>query len=299
VTLTLARSIELPHHLSGGFDHGDVHWSTGRVFVAHTAMGAVEMLDGERGVYHTTIPGCPEASGVLCAQEEQLVFAAARGAGKVLVIEVISGNVIEEVVVGPKPNGLAWDPRRKRILVADVGDFRARIVDPHAGAVVIDAALPGRPRWCVYDPSADRFLVNIREPACVAVLTADTAAVRARWPVSSVGPHGLDLDLEHGRAFVACDGGKVLAVDLETGRELAGVAIAGEPDAIWYNAGRSCLYVAIGRPGVVSVVDTREMALAQELPTEVGAHTTAFDPTRELLYAFLPSSCQAAVYEET
>jgi len=298
VTLTLARSIELPRHPSGGFDHGDVHLSTGRVFLAHTAMGTVEILDGERGVHHATIPGCSEASGILCAQEDQLVFAAARGAGKVLVIAATSGNVIEEVVVGPKPNGLAWDPRRKRLLVADVQDFRARLVDPHAGSVVTDAGLPGRPRWCVYDPDADRFLVNIREPACLAVLAADTAALQARWPVSSTGPHGLDLDPEHGRAFVACDGGKILAVDLETGRELASVAIVGEPDAIWYNADRSRLYVAIGQPGVISVVDTRGMVLAHELPTEGGAHTTAFDRTRQLLYVFLPRSCHAAVYEE-
>jgi hypothetical protein len=40
------------------------------------------------------------------------------------------------------------------------------------------------------------------------------------------------------------------------------------------------------------------MALVQEVATEVGAHTTAFDRTRQLLYVFLPSSCQAAVFEE-
>jgi DNA-binding beta-propeller fold protein YncE len=299
VALTLVRSIELPRHSSGGFDHGDVDLSTGRVFVAHTAMGTVEILDGERGVHRATIPGCPEASGVLCAQDERLVFAAARGAGKVLVIEVSSGDVVEEVVVGPKPNGLAWDPRRKRLLVADVGDARARLVDPHAGAVVIDTALPGKPRWCVYDPSTDRFLVNIRDPGCVAVLAADTAVVQARWPVSSAGPHGLDLDQEHRRAFVACDGGTVLAADLTTGREIGSVAIAGEPDAVWYNPDRSHLYVAIGRPGVIAVVDTREMALAQEVATEAGAHTSAFDRTRQLLYVFLPRTCRADVYGET
>jgi DNA-binding beta-propeller fold protein YncE len=298
VTLRLRGSIDLPPHPSGGFDHGDVHLQTGRVFVAHTAMGTVEIIDGERGVHRATIPDCPEASGVLCAQEDRLVFAAARGAGKVLVIEVASGTVVAEVVVGPKPNGLAWDPRRKRLLVADVGDFHARLVDPYAGAAVIDTELPGRPRWCAYDPHADRFLVNIREPACVAVLAADTAALQARWPVSSAGPHGLDLDREHGRAFVACDGGKVLAADLTTGRELSGVAIAGEPDAIWYNPDRSHLYVAIGRPGVIDVVDTREMALAQEVATEAGAHTSAFDRNRQLLYVFLPHTCQAAVYGE-
>jgi DNA-binding beta-propeller fold protein YncE len=201
-------------------------------------------------------------------------------------------------VVGPKPNGLAWDLRRKRLLVADVGDFRARLVDPQAGRVVTTAELPGRPRWCVYDSRGDRFLVNVRDPACVAALAAETAAPQAQWPVSSAGPHGLDLDWERGRAFVACDAGKVVALDLETGRELASVAIAGEPDAIWYNPERSHLYVAVGHPGVVDVVDTREMALAQELPTEAGAHTTAFDRTRQLLYVFLPQSCRATVYEE-
>ena len=291
-------SIGLPPHPSGGFDHGDVHLATGRVFVAHTAVGTIEVIDGGRGVHTGTIPGCPEASGVLCAQEEQVVFAAARGAGKVLVIDASSGGVMGEVAVGPKPNGLAWDPRRKRLLVADVHDFHARLVDPAAGSVVMDTELPGRPRWCVYDRSAERFLVNIREPACVAVLAAETAAVEARWPVPAAGPHGLDLDLDRRRVLVACDEGRVVALDMGTGGELASVAIAGEPDAIWHNPDRSRLYVAIGHPGVVDVVDTGEMALAQECPTEAGAHTTAFDRARQRLYVFLPQSGRAAVYQE-
>ena len=291
-------SIGLPPHPSGGFDHGDVHLATGRVFVAHTAVGTIEVIDSGRGVHTGTIPGCPEASGVLCAQEEQVVFAAARGAGKVLVIDASSGGVMGEVAVGPKPNGLAWDPRRKRLLVADVHDFHARLVDPAAGSVVTDTELPGRPRWCVYDGSADRFLVNIREPACVAVLAAETAAVEARWPVPAAGPHGLDLDLDRRRVLVACDEGRVVALDMGTGGELASVAIAGEPDAIWHNPDRSRLYVAIGHPGVVDVVDTGEMALAQECPTEAGAHTTAFDRARQRLYVFFPQSGRAAVYQE-
>jgi DNA-binding beta-propeller fold protein YncE len=298
MTLNVAHSIELPRHTSGGFDHGDVHLLTGRVFIAHTARGTVEVIDGDRGVHTAAIPGCAEASGVLCAQESGLVFAAARGAGKVLVIEAASGNVMKEVAVGPKPNGLAWDARRRRLLIADVHDFRARLADPQTGRVVTETELPGRPRWCAYDSRADRFLVNIREPACVAVLAADTASLQVRWRVSSAGPHGLDIDPEHGRAFVACDGGTVYALDLETGHEMAGVAIAGEPDAIWHNPTRSRLYVAIGRPGVVDVIDTRVMAVAQEVATETGAHTTAFDRLRQLLYVFLPDSCRAAVYRE-
>ena len=299
MSLTCTASIVLPPHArGGGFDHGDVDAETGRVFVAHTAAGTVEVIDGVRVTHEGTIPGCPEASGVLCAPRERLVFAAARGAGKVLVVDAGSCRVAGEIAVGPKPNGLAWDGRRRRLLVADVGDFRARLADPRADTAARETALPGRPRWCVYDGARDRFLINIREPACVAVLDAGTAAVSARWPVSSAGPHGLDADFEGRRAFVACDGGRVAAVDLDTGREVAGAAIPGEPDAIWYNPDGSHLYVAIGQPGVIAVLDTREMAVVQEVATEAGAHTTAFDRTRRRLYVFLPRSCRADVYTE-
>ena len=121
--LKLRRSIDLPPHRSSGFDHGDVHLGTGRVFVAHTAMGTIEVIDGEQGVHIGTLPDCPEASGVLCAQKENLVSGAARAGGKILLIEATSGAVRWEVNVGQRPNGLAWDSRRKRLLVADVHDF--------------------------------------------------------------------------------------------------------------------------------------------------------------------------------
>jgi DNA-binding beta-propeller fold protein YncE len=298
VTLVLKRSIELPAHSSGGFDHGDVHLPSGRVFLAHTATGTVEVIDGARGAHEATISGCSEASGVLCAQDEGLVFAAARGAGQLMIIEAASGSVMGAVAVGPRPNGLAWDPRRKRVLVADVQDYRARLIDPLAKRVVLEAPLPGRPRWCVYDASRDRFLVNIRDPAVVAVLSADAAGEEERWPVQSAGPHGLDLDSAGGRAFVACDGGMVSALDLATGREAGSAPLSGEPDATWYHADRRLLYVAVGRPGVIDVVDVAEMTVAQILPTEEGAHTMAFDRTRNRLYVFFPRSCRAAVYEE-
>ena len=86
--LALRQYVSLPPHPAGDFDHGDVYLQNGRVFVANTAAGTVEVIDGERLRHLATIPGCPKASGVLCAQAETLIFAAARGAGKLLVRRV-------------------------------------------------------------------------------------------------------------------------------------------------------------------------------------------------------------------
>ncbi len=59
----------------------------------------------------------------------------------------------------------------------------------------------------------------------------------------------------------------------------------------------SHLYVAIEDPGVIDVVNTETMTVEEQIQTEVGTHTTAFDAKRERLYVFL-LSCRVAVYEE-
>ncbi len=136
--LALRQYISLPPHPAGDFDHGDVYLESGRVFVANTAAGTVELIDGEHLRHLTTIPGCPEAP--------------------------TTSTVLRTVAVGQKPNGLAWDSRRKHLLVADVQENQARLIDPQAGEVMASVELPGRPRWAVYHRARDRFLVNIREP---------------------------------------------------------------------------------------------------------------------------------------
>lgn len=293
MTLRLQGHIALPPHSSGGFDHGDVDPATGRVFVAHTANDTVEVIEGMQHV--RTIPGCAEGSGVLSTTNN--VFAASRGAGKVLALDSQACEVQYEIDVGPKPNGLAWDPGRRHLLVADVTDYQARLLDPMQNTTVASTRLPGRPRWCVFDAARDRFLVNIREPACVVALAAGTARALTTIDVSAGGPHGLDVDPSTERAFVACDAGSVVVLDLTCDREVTSIEIGGEPDAIWFNARRNLLYVAIGDPGLVDVLDCRRLALVQRLETEDGAHTTAFDAPRQLLYVFLPRSSRAAVCE--
>jgi DNA-binding beta-propeller fold protein YncE len=130
------------------------------------------------------------------------------------------------------------------------------------------------------------------------VLAGKDGARMEAWPVSSDGPHGLDIDSAAGKAFVACDGGMVVALDLATGREIARTPIAGEPDVVWVNPSRHRLYVAIGKPGLIEVIDTRFLTPIEKVVTEESAHTTAFDRVRQRLYVFLPRTCRAAVYEE-
>jgi len=296
--LLISQYVNLPIHQLGGFDHADVHIESGRVYVAHTSAGTVEIIDGEHAKHLATLPSCPEASGVLCAQNDNIVFAAARGAGKVLVIDALTNRVLREVQAGSMPNGLAWDSKRKQLLAADVKDNHARLVDPYSGKLTSALELAGRPRWCVYSSKKDQFLVNIREPAGVAILAAKDMSQKAFLPISVTGPHGLDIDDKRGLVYVACDGGAVVVLDISTGHEEAVVPIGGGPDVIWLNIDRHRLYCAIGKPGVIEVIDTEKLVVDEKVNTEEGTHTFTFDKKRQRLYAFLPKSCRMTIYKE-
>lgn len=98
--------------------------------------------------------------------------------------------------------------------------------------------------------------------------------------------------------MVACDGGDLLALELDSGEETGRVAIGGQPDAIWFNPKADCVYVAIGDLGVLHSVDVQKMRIGGTFETEKGAKTTALDIDRQTLYVFKPSSCAVAAFDE-
>ena len=149
----------------------------------------------------------------------------------------------------------------------------------------------------MFDKPTNAFYVNISDPAVIVVIKAEQPTQIARtYSIPVVGPHGLDIDNENRRLFCACDGGKLLSVDITTGDVLQEVVLSGVPDVIFFNTALQHLYVAVGDPGVIDVFDTRMMERIEVIITEKGAHTLAFDMQQNKVYAFLPQTHRAFVY---
>jgi DNA-binding beta-propeller fold protein YncE len=297
--------VDLPAHAKdGGFDHAAVHEPTGRVYVAHTANDAVDVIDIETQTYIASIPGLPAVAGALVA-EPNLVFTSNRGENTVGVFSADGKLRVDKIAVGLRPNGLAYDPERGRLLVAHVGDpaihgsHTVSIVDVHGRKRIADIAVAGRTRWTVYDPVAGVFHVNIADPPQIAVVASgDPVAIRRVVDIPNAGPHGLDIDVERRRLFCACDAGVLLEVEADTGAILGTERIAGVPDVVFFNRALGRIYVAIGDPGVIEVFDTAPLRRHETIVTEAGAHTLSFDATRNIVCAFLPASHRAAVYQD-
>jgi DNA-binding beta-propeller fold protein YncE len=298
--------VKLPAHAKpGGFDHAAVHGRRGRLYVAHTANDALDVIDCATNTYLGSIPGLEGVAGALVSEEHDLVFTSNRGENTVGIFPADREEALVKVKVGLRPNGLAYDPGRRLLLAANVGDpatpgsFTVSMVDVAAGALVADVPVPGRTRWAVFDSESGWFYVNIADPPRIVVIDAANTGVMARtFAVPAAGPHGLDLDAATGRLFCACDGKTLLALDSRSGSELARTELLGVPDVIFFNRNRRHLYVAIGDPGLIEVFETDQMRRLETVRTETGAHTLGFDPSRHAVYAFLPDTHRALIYAD-
>jgi len=281
----------------GGFDHAAVHAASGHVYVAHTANDAIDVFDPAAGRYLYSVPGLAGVAGALVSDEADLVFSSNRAGNTIGVFAPGPNPSVRHAEVGDRPNGLAYDHRRKLALAANVGEpYTLSMIHLETG-VRTEIAVPGRTRWSLYDPGLDRFFVNISQPSQIVVVDPELDDLAGTIAVPHAGAHGLDIDPARKRLFCACDAGVLVALDARTGRVLGEQKLSGVPDVVWFNARRQQLYVAVGDPGVVDVFSTSPLRRIQTVETERGAHTTAYAAKAQQLHVFLPQTHRAATYE--
>jgi DNA-binding beta-propeller fold protein YncE len=307
MALRLLGHIELPPNQSkGGFDHADVHQETDRLYVAHTSNDAVDVIDTARDRYIQSISGFTAVAGTLVSETRGLVFTSNRGEDTVSVFAPGIERQAFKIPVGMKPNGLAFDSIRGILIAANVGDpsilnsYSVSVVDLARRERIAEVNVPGRTRWAIYNESREVFFVNIASPARIIAIDArDPTKISREYDIPAAGPHGLDLDPATGRLMCACDAGILLAIDPDSGDVLGDVGLSGAPDVIFLlqrSFGR--LYVAVGDPGVIDVIDVETMRREEVVTTEAGAHTLALDRKRNKVYAFLPEPHRAAIFHE-
>jgi len=304
VTLIRTGYIPIPPGPEPGFDHADIYrdgTGVARMYVANTGAHRVDVLDCEARSWLRALPDHPGVAGILVDAGSDLLFTSDRPAARVGVYRCSDEALLARVAVGPRPNGLAFDPGRSRVFSFNLGEpagenCTASVIDLGLCRVIETVALPGRPRWACYDPATELVYVNIRTPNEIVAISAANLTVERVIAVPADGPHGLCID--GNRLYCAADGKHLVVLDRDTGEVTAALPLPGAPDVVMHDAELGHLYVAIGDPGVVAVADTRSLQIIDTVTTEPGAHTLAIDPLRHAVYVFLPVSGGAAVYQD-
>src|SRR5882757_5050975 len=119
MSLELLGHVDLPGNLKpGGFDHAAVHCGSGRLYVAHTANDALDVIDCAEDRYLHSIENLMGVAGALVSDEQNLVFTSNRGENTVGIFAPDNEAGLAKIGVGIRPNGLAYDSARALLLVA-------------------------------------------------------------------------------------------------------------------------------------------------------------------------------------
>ncbi len=213
-----------------------------------------------------------------------------RGAASLASVDALTLETRITLNTAPRPNGVAIVRHLGLGVVACIGDEAHH---PELQVLSLDGGqrhaldLPGRPRWCVTDAAGERAFLAIREPSMILVARLPALRDVQHWTLPAGGGHGLDIDQQRGRLYVACDDGALVEVDATSGDICDQWSLSGVPDTTFFNPATGLVHVAIGNPGLVQSIDPRT-GTSSQFTTAIGAKTTAF-AAPDRLYVFSPS----------
>jgi hypothetical protein len=298
MSLKMIGTIAIPGSTGSSFDHGAFDPKSRRIFVAHTGRDCVEVIDHDARKHIATLSGFPEAAGVVA--DTGTVLVTNRGTASLASVDAFSLETRAVFKTGSRPNGVAIVSQQSLAIAACIGDEGrgAKLqVFGLDGGQHYSLDLPGQPRWCVTDAACERVFLAIRQPSMVLVARLPDLRDVEHWKLPVGGAHGLEIDHQRGRLYVACDHMELVEVDISSRKVNNSWPLAGAPDVTFFNPATGLIHVAIGKPGLVQSIDPRTGHSAETM-TGAGAHTTALVGPN-ILYAFSPSHGGAVVLEDT
>ena len=133
------------------------------------------------------------------------------------VVDLKQMKVVKKLKTEAKPDGSAYAAPFKKLYVSDERGKAEAVVDVQKDEIVRTLHFDSETGMPQYDPVARKVYVNLQDQNLFAVIDPATDQVIGRYPVGRCkGNHGMALDPEHHRAFLACEGNDLMTVfDLE------------------------------------------------------------------------------------
>jgi YVTN family beta-propeller protein len=267
----------------GGWDYLAVDSPAHRLYLTHGPR--VEVLDTQTGKPVGAITGLKGTHGVAFDDAGKFGYIS-DGAGNVVVVfDRATLTTVATIPAGTNPDGILFEPATQTVWAFNGRSKNATVIDAATRKVVATIPLPGKPEFPAADGKGTVF-VNIEDKNEIVRLDANAKKITAEWPLAGCdSPSGLAFDVQGSRLLSVCDGKKMAVTDSATGKSLATPAIGDGPDAAGWDAAHNLAFASAGE-GILSVVDAGAPGYPtiQNLPTQKGARTMAYDPTTDRIY---------------
>jgi YVTN family beta-propeller protein len=269
-------------------DYASVDPERHLLFIAHLGDSAVIVFDTRAQRVVSRIGDLSKVHGVLAVPELGVVYATATGTNEVVAIDAAKLTIRARMPGGTYPDGMAYVPEQHKLYVSDEFGKTVTVVDVAKNERIATIELGGEVGNTQYDASSKRVFANVQTRKQLVEIDPATDQIVTRIDLPGAEEnHGLLIDADPHRAYIACEGNdKLLVVDLDSKKVIAAFAVGGSPDVLAIDRGLHRLYVA-GESGPASVFDVAPGAIAAKIADiDVGpnAHVVAVDPATHQVY---------------
>jgi DNA-binding beta-propeller fold protein YncE len=236
-----------------------------------------------------TVTDTPGAEGVEYVPEFKKFYTSNAGDNTIGVVDMKQMKVVKKLKTESKPDGSTYAAPYHKLYVSDERGKAEAIVDVRKDEIIKTLHFDSETGMPQYDPVARKVYVNLQDDNVFAVIDPQTDEVVGKYPVGRCkGNHGMTLDPEHHRAFLACEGNELMTVfDLDKNQPIAFLPMAGGPDVIKFDPGLKRIYVACssGAISVFQMDDPDHYRKLEDFPVQKKVHSLAVDLQTHRVYA--------------
>jgi hypothetical protein len=289
-SLVLAKTISLAG-VKGRFAHFALDIKEKRLFVAALGNGTLEVIDLSAGKRLRSLSGLGKPTGVLFLPGLDRLFVACGDDG---VLSVFDGGTLERIKIIPglvDADNIRFDPKAGLIYLG-YGAGALAVIRAATAEIVDRISLSAHPESFQLEKTGKRIFVNVPEAGQIAVVDRERGTVDATWPTADFKDNfPMALDEPNRRLFVGCrTPGRLVVIDTATGKRVADLAISGDIDDLFYDAGRRRLYASCGEGfvDVIAQLDPDRYERRARVRTRPGARTSFFSTETDGYYLAVP-----------
>jgi len=287
--LKLQKVIKLPD-VKGGFDLMAIDLKNKRLLVSAQDNHTVEVINLKTAKHLRSIPDFNEPKWVVFIPKFNRIYVSTGGDGKETVLDGDTYKIVKTFSFKEGCNNLRFDSTTNELFVGVGKTFGSLgIIDLKKNKVTGEIHLSGYAKQ--FELDGDLIYVNEPQKNWIEVVSRSAKKVIATWPLKeSENNVPMAFDRIHHRLFIACEPGKFIVYDTNTGKTLQSITISKGADGIYYDAKRSRIYVSCGE-GDIEVIhqkDADHYEAMQSVKTVEGAGTSLFSPQLDKLILAVP-----------
>jgi len=289
-SLKLQQTIALPG-VEGRIDHFAFDAAGERLFICALGNNSVEVLDLRKGERIHSITGLGAPQGIAYIPELDRIFVANDKGGVCKIYGGKSFQQISELNFKDDADNVRYDDATKKIYVG-FGSGGIAIVNAADGKQIGSIKLSAHPEAFELEKNGKRIFVNVPNSRHVAMIDREKGVVVATWKTDlAFGNFPMALDEANHRLFVGCRlPSKLVVLNTKSSNIVAKIDISGDPDEVFYDSKRHCIYAicGAGKIDIIEQTDPDTYRISTKVDTADGARTGLFVSKHDALFVAVP-----------